>query len=344
MELGVFSLTDLHVPGDGGPRPTPGARLDEVVAYGVGADRLGLDVFGVGEHHSHDFAASSPAVVLAAVAQATEHVRLTSTATVLTTSDPVRVYQDYATLDLLSHGRGEIVAGRGAFAEPFTLFGVDPDRLDEIYAEKLDLLLRCRDSERVTWMGSSRPGLLEAEVPPRPWADRLPVWVGVGGSPTSALRAGDLGLPVVLGFVGGTLDNARRLVDTYRLAAEQAGHDPATLRVALAAQLYVGMATASAREDVYPFYRRHLSAGPGGSGGWEMSRDQMDDLSERGGSLMLGGPEQVAAKILDLRDLLGIDRFLGQIDFGGMPREMVEESLERFAREVAPVVRAATAG
>ena len=341
MELGVFSLTDIHPAGDGGPRPTPGERLEEVVAYGALADQLGLDVFGVGEHHSSDFAVSSPAVALAAVAQATDRVRLASTATVLTALDPVRVYQDHATLDLLSRGRGEIVAGRSAFAEPLTLFGVDPDRLDEVYAEKLDLLLRCRDQERVTWAGSSRPDLLQAEVPPRPWADRLPVWVGVGGSPTSALRAGDLGLPMMLGFVGGTLDNARRLVDTYRLAAEQAGHDPSTLRVALAAQLYVGPATASAREDVYPFYRRYLSAGAGRSGGWDVSRDQMDDLSERGGSLMLGGPEQVAAKILDLRELLGIDRFLGQIDFGGMPRHMVEESLERFAGEIAPVVRAA---
>jgi len=343
MELGIFSLTDIHAAFDGGPRPAPGQRLDDVVAYGILADRLGLDVFGVGEHHSHDFAVSSPAVVLAAVAQATERVRLVSTATVLTVHDPVRVYQDFATLDLLSHGRGEIVAGRSAFAEPLALFGVDPDRLDGIYAEKLDLLLRCVTQERVTWAGTTRPDLLDGEVTPRASADRLPVWVGVGGSPTSALRAGDLGLPLMLGFVGGTLDNARRLVDTYRLAGEEAGHDPTTLRVGLGAHLYVGAGTASAREDAYPYFRRYLAAGPSGSGGWEMSRDQVNDQAERGGALLIGGAEQVAAKILDLRELLGVDRFLGQVDFGGMPREIVEESVGRFAREVAPAVRAALA-
>jgi alkanesulfonate monooxygenase SsuD/methylene tetrahydromethanopterin reductase-like flavin-dependent oxidoreductase (luciferase family) len=342
MELGVFSLTDIHAPTEGGSRPTPGQRLDDVVAIGILADRLGLDVVGVGEHHSQDFAVSSPAVALAAVAQATERVRLVSTATVLTTLDPVRVYQDHATLDLLSHGRAEIVAGRSAFAEPFALFGVDPDHLDEVYAEKLDLLLQCRDHERVTWAGTSRPDLVDAEISPRPYGHPLPVWVGVGGSPTSALRAGDLGLPMMLAFIGGTLDNARRLVDTYRLAGEQAGHDPATLTVGLAAHLYVGVATASARDEAYPYYRRYLSSETSRSSGWDVSRDQMSDLSERGGALMIGGPEQVAAKILDLHELIGVDRFLGQVDFGGMPREVVEASMERFAGEVAPGVRAAT--
>ncbi|GAA4288580.1 LLM class flavin-dependent oxidoreductase [Georgenia daeguensis] len=341
MELGVFSLTDIHAAVEGGTRPTPGQRMDDVVAYGILADRLGLDLFGIGEHHSHDFAVSSPVVALAAVARATERVRLVSTATVLTTLDPVRVYQDHATLDLLSHGRAEIVAGRSAFAEPFALFGVDPDRLDEIYAEKLDLLLQCRDHERVTWSGSSRPALLDQEISPRAYADRLPVWVGVGGTPTSALRAGDLGLPMMLGFIGGTLDNARRLVETYRFAGEQAGHDPATLEVGLAAHLYVGAATASARDDAYPYYRRYVSSPTSRSSGWVVSRDQMNDLSERGGALLIGGPEQVAAKLLDLADQLGIDRFLGQVDFGGMPRGMVESSVERFAGEVAPVLRAA---
>lgn len=341
MELGVFSLTDIHAAVDGGTPPTPGQRLDDVVAYGILADRLGLDVFGVGEHHSHDFAVSSPVVALAAVAQATDRVRLVSTATALTTLDPVRVYQDHATLDLLSHGRAEIVAGRSAFAEPFALFGVDPDRLDEVYAEKLDLLLQCRDHERVTWAGSSRPALLDEEITPRAYAGRLPVWVGVGGTPTSALRAGDLGLPMMLGFIGGNLDNARRLVETYRLAGEQAGHDPATLQIGLAAHLYVGEGTASARDDAYPHYRRYLASATGRSSGWDVTRDQMNDLSERGAGLLIGGPEHVAAKILDLREICGIDRFLGQVDFGGLPRPLVEASVERFAREVAPAVRAA---
>jgi alkanesulfonate monooxygenase SsuD/methylene tetrahydromethanopterin reductase-like flavin-dependent oxidoreductase (luciferase family) len=341
MELGVFSLTDIAADPNGGPTPSVARRMDEIVGYGALADRLGLDVYGVGEHHTHQFAVSSPAVTLAAVAQATDRVRLISTATVLTTLDPVRVHQDFATLDLLSHGRAEVVAGRSAFAEPFALFGVDPADLDRTYAEKLDLLLRLRDSGTVTWSGSTRPPLRDAEISPRAFADPLPVWVAVGGTPTSAQRAGRLGLPMMLGLIGGTVDHARRLVDVYRASGAQAGHAPERLRVGITSHFYAGADPVVARHDVYPYYHQYLSPRTNGGRGWEVSRGQMDALSERGGALMVGGPEELAGKILDLQTVLGVDRFLGQIDFGGMPRAMVEDSLARLATDIAPVVRAA---
>jgi alkanesulfonate monooxygenase SsuD/methylene tetrahydromethanopterin reductase-like flavin-dependent oxidoreductase (luciferase family) len=339
MELGVFSLTDIAPEPDGGPAPSVSRRMDEIVGYGVLADRLGLDVYGVGEHHTHQFAVSSPAVTLAAVAQATQRVRLISAATVLTTLDPVRVYQDFATLDLLSHGRAEVVAGRSAFAEPFALFGVDPADLDRTYAEKLDLLLRLRDSGTVTWSGSTRPGLRDAEISPRAFVDRLPVWVAVGGTPSSAQRAGRLGLPMMLGLIGGTIDHARRLVDIYRMSGAQAGHAPEDLRVGITSHFYAGADPVVARHEIYPYYHQYLSPRTNRGRGWEVSRGQMDALSARGGALMVGGPEELAEKILDLQTVLGVDRFVGQVDFGGMPRAMVEDSLTRLATEIAPAVR-----
>ena len=342
MELGIFSLTDIAAEPHGGPRLTVAHRLDEIVQYGVQADRLGLDVFGVGEHHTHQFAVSSPAVVLAAVAQATDRVRLTTTATVLTTLDPVRVYQDFATLDLLSHGRAEVIAGRSAFAEPFALFGVDPADLDRTYAEKLDLLLELRDNERLTWTGSTRPALHDAEISPRAYVDTLPVWVAVGGTPTSAQRAGRLGLPMMLGLIGGTISHAKRLVDIYRAAGAQAGHDADQLRVGITSHFYAGADPLAARSDIYPYYHQYLSPRTNGGRGWEVSRGQMDALSARGGALMVGGPEELAEKIADLHTILGVDRFMGQVDFGGMPRAMVEDSIVRFATEIAPAVRELT--
>jgi len=339
VELGIFSLTDIAGTPDGDPSPTVGERVDDIVAYGALADSQGLDVFGVGEHHSHQYAVSSPAVVLAAVARETENVKLASTATVLTTLDPVRVYQDFATVDLLSHGRGEIIAGRSAFAEPFELFGVDPSTLDATFAEKLDLLLEARDHANVTWSGESRSPLHDAPISPRAFVDRLPVWVAVGGTPTSALRAGRLGLPMMLGLIGGTIYHAKRLVDIYKAAGREAGHDPAALTVGVTSHFYAGSDPESARADVYPFYHQYLSPRSNGGRGWEVSRDQMDGLAERGGALMVGAPEELAQKVLDLRDVLGVDRFLAQVDFGGMPRSMVEASIERLATQIAPIVR-----
>src|ERR1700712_2905375 len=213
MELGVFSLSDINPESP----DTAATRIDDIIDYGILAERHGLDVFGIGEHHSSPFAVSSPAVVNAAIAKATTTIKLTTTATVLSVLDPVRVYQDFATLDLISHGRAEIIVGRSAFAEPFALFGEDISQLDDLFAEKLDLLLRLRDEDHVTWSGRFRAPLRDAAVNPRP-VGGLPVRGGVGGPPASAARAGRLGLPMALGLIGGTIDHAKGLVDLYRNA------------------------------------------------------------------------------------------------------------------------------
>src|SRR4051794_14108821 len=233
MELGIISLSDLTADPHTGWPVTALDRLDATLAHARAADQLGLDVFTLGEHHSHNFAVASPVVVLAAIAAQTERIRLTSGVTVLSALDPVRVYQDFAQLDLVSHGRAEIIAGRSAFAEPFALFGAPMNEYDELFAEKLDLLLRLREQDRITWSGRYRPPLIDAEIAPRALQAPLPVWVGVGGTPASAARAGRLGLPMMLGYIGGTLAHARRAVDIYRAADAAAGHDRETPQVGI---------------------------------------------------------------------------------------------------------------
>lgn len=340
MELGVISLSDLQVdPATGQPHSYQ-QRTDEIVGYATLADRSGLDVFALGEHHTLDFAVSSPAVVLAAVATRTSRIRLTSGVTVLPVLDPVRVYQDFATLDLLSHGRAEITAGRSAFTEPFGIFGVDLADYDQVFAEKLDLLLRLRGQERVTWSGRFRPDLVDAPITPRAAQEPLPVWLGVGGSPESAHRAGTLGLPMVLGYIGGPLDHARRAVDIYRHAGEQAGH-PEKLRVGISTHFYAG-ATPEAARRTFPYYHEYLRPKTPGGRGFTVNQAQFDAGTRRGNAIMIGSAEQLIEKILDAHEVLGLDRFLGQIDWGGLPRAAVEDSISRYAEQIAPAVRAAT--
>jgi alkanesulfonate monooxygenase SsuD/methylene tetrahydromethanopterin reductase-like flavin-dependent oxidoreductase (luciferase family) len=331
MELGVFSLTDIY---PGGP-DTAASRIDDIISYGILAEQHGLDVYGIGEHHTRAFAVSSPAVVHAAIARATSKIKLTTTATILTVLDPVRVYQDFATLDLISHGRAEIGAGRSAFAEPFALFGYDISQYDEIFAEKLDLLLRLRDEEQVTWSGKHRPPLRDAAPNPQP-SGELPIWVAVGGTPSSAVRAGQLGLPMVLGLIGGTVDHAKRLIDLYRATGRDAGHSADRLKVGITSHFYIGATQEQALEDFYPYYSRYLSPETNGGRGFYVDRSQMTKHAARRGALMVGGPNQVAEKILDLQTELGVDRFLGQVDLGGMPQQMVRDSIQRFGDIVAP--------
>ncbi|WP_282824642.1 LLM class flavin-dependent oxidoreductase [Gulosibacter sediminis] len=334
MELGVFSLTDIY-PGSG---DTAQSRMDDIIGYGIEAERRGLDVFGIGEHHSRQFAVSSPAVVHAAIAQVTSRITLTTTATVLSFLDPVRVYQDFATLDLVSHGRAEIIAGRSAFAEPFALFGEDPATLDDLFAEKLDLLLRLRDEDAVSWEGRFRPALREAAPNPR-HTGALPVWVAVGGTPASAARAGRLGLPMALGLIGGTLDNAKQLVDLYRRSGREAGHPDERLQVGITSHFYVGENQEQALSEFFPYHRRYLAPETNNGRGWRVDEASMRQMAERRGALMVGGPREVAEKILDLAGELGADRFLGQVDPGGMPADMVQASIARFGDTVAPAVR-----
>jgi alkanesulfonate monooxygenase SsuD/methylene tetrahydromethanopterin reductase-like flavin-dependent oxidoreductase (luciferase family) len=340
MELGVISLSDVQIdPTTGRPHPY-GQRVDEIVGYATLADRSGLDVFALGEHHTLDFAVSSPAVVLAATAARTSRIRLTSGVTVLPVLDPVRVYQDYAALDLVSHGRAEIAVGRSAFTEPFDLFGVDLADYDAVFAEKLDLLLQTRAHDRLTWTGTFRAPLNDAPITPRALQDPLPVWLGVGGSPESAERAGRLGLPMILGYIGGPLTHAQRAVDIYRAAGEAAGH-PEQLRVGISTHFYAA-ATPDAARQTFPYYHEYLRPKTPGGRGFVVNQAQFDAGTQRGNAIMIGSSTQLIEKILDAHQALGLDRFLGQIDWGGLPRAAVEDSVSRYAEEIAPAVRAAT--
>jgi alkanesulfonate monooxygenase SsuD/methylene tetrahydromethanopterin reductase-like flavin-dependent oxidoreductase (luciferase family) len=337
MELGILSLSDLQTSLDTGQRITAAQRIADTVDYAVLGEQLGLDVFALGEHHSLEFAVSSPAVVLAAIAARTERIRLTSAVTVLSVLDPVRVYQDFATLDLISAGRAEIIAGRSAFTEPFGLFGQRLDDYDALFAEKIDLLLRLRAEDHITWSGRFRPALRDAPISPRAQQPELPVWAGVGGSPDSAERAGLLGLPMVLGYIGGPLSHAKQAVDIYRDAGERAGH-PEKLRVGISTHFYAGADAKSAR-DVFPYYYEYLRPKTPGGRGFVVNQAAFEAGTRRGQAIMIGSSDEITEKILDAQELLGVDRFYGQFDWGGLPRSLVEESLHRYATEIAPDVR-----
>ncbi|PWR10086.1 LLM class flavin-dependent oxidoreductase [Micromonospora acroterricola] len=339
MELGILSLSDLQIDPDTGKPFSAAQRVADTLDYAVLADRLGLDLFALGEHHTLDFAVSSPAVVLAAIAARTRKIQLTTAVTVLSALDPVRVYQDFAQLDLVSNGRAEIIAGRSAFVEPFALFGHHVNDYDALYTEKLDLLLRLRDQEKVTWSGRFRPPLHDAQITPRAVQDPLPVWAGVGGSPASAERAGRLGLPMVLGYIGGPLHHARRTVDIYRAAGEMAGHAE-KLRVGISTHFFAGPDPRSARSSVYSYYHEYLRPKTPGGRGFNVSRAQFEAGTQRGHALMIGSSAELIEKILDAHEALGIDRFFAQFDWGGLPRRMVEDSIHRLATEIAPAVRA----
>ncbi|GAB3274232.1 LLM class flavin-dependent oxidoreductase [Kineosporia babensis] len=338
MELGIISLSDLQIDPATGRRFSASQRLADTIEYAVLAERLGLDVFALGEHHTLDFAVSSPAVALAAIAARTRRIRLTSAVTVLSVLDPVRVYEDFATLDLISNGRAEIIAGRSAFLEPFALFGHDLNDYDQLFGEKLDLLLQIRANSKVTWSGRFRPPLDEAEVAPRAVQDPLPVWAGVGGSPGSAERAGRLGLPMVLGYIGGPIEQARRAVEVYREAGERAGH-PEKLKVGISTHFFAGSDPGSARA-VYPYYHEYLRPKTPGGRGFLVSRSQFEAGTRPGQAIMVGSSDELIEKILFARQTLGIERFYGQFDWGGLPRELVEASIHRYADEIAPAVRA----
>src|SRR5215203_2508397 len=274
MELGLYTFADV------GPEIDPARRLHNLLEEIELADQLGLDVFGVGEHHRPDYAVSSPTVVLAAAATRTRTIRLTSAVTVLSSDDPVRVFQDFATLDLLSGGRAEIMAGRGSFVESFPLFGYDLDDYDALFAEHLDLLLAVREHERVTWSGAHRPALQDAGVYPRPLQDPLPVWIAVGGTPRSVVRAAVLGLPLAVAIIGGAPERFAPLVDLYRDAARRAGRDPATLPVGINSHGFVAPTARDAADRYFPAYAAMMSR-IGRERGWPpMTRAQFDALRE----------------------------------------------------------------
>jgi probable LLM family oxidoreductase len=337
MELGLATFADLS------SGVTPQQRMRDLLEEGVLAEQLGLDVFAIGEHHRPDFLISSPAVALAAIAARTERIRLSSAVTVLSSDDPVRVFQQFAELDLISGGRAEIMAGRGSFIESFPLFGYDLDDYDELYAEKLELLLAIRSSEHVTWSGRLRGPLHDAGIYPRPVQDPLPVWVAVGGSPQSVVRAGTLGLPLTLAIIGGQPERFAPLVALYRQAAEEAGHDIAALPVAINTHAFVGETSAQADSAFAASYLAMMNR-IGRERGWPPSgRHEYEALRSPRGALAVGSPEQVAEKILFEHELFGMSRYVGQMSVGAVSHADVLRSMELFGTEVAPIVRAEVA-
>ncbi len=342
MDLGIYTFAETTPDPATGRVMAPGERLRDLLEEIELADQLGLDVFGLGEHHRPDFAVSAPAVVLGAAAARTKSIRLTSAVTVLSSDDPVRVFQQFATLDLISGGRAEIMAGRGSFIESFPLFGYDLDDYDALFSEKLDLLLKIRDAERVTWSGRHRAPLQGQGVYPRP-ERQLPVWIAVGGTPQSVLRAASLGLPLALAIIGGEPARFAPLVDLYRQAALGAGHDLAALPVGINSHGYIADTSQQAADEAFPPLAAAMTR-IGRERGWPpLTRAQFEASRTLRGANFVGSPEQVVEKILYQHELFRHQRFLIQFSVGTMPHAQIMHSIELFGTKVAPAVRKALA-
>lgn len=343
LEIGISTFAETTPDVHSGEIISHAERLRQVVEEIVLADKVGLDVFGVGEHHRKDYAASSPTMVLAAAASQTKRIRLTSAVTVLSSADPVRVFEEFSTLDGLSNGRAEIMAGRGSFIESFPLFGYDLKDYDELFEEKLELLLKLRETEKVTWSGKHRPAIHNLGVYPRPVQTPLPVWIGSGGNADSVIRAGLLGLPLVLAIIGGSPLHFAPLVDLYRKAARHAGHDVSKLPVASHSHGFVAETTDIAADKFFLPTQQSMNV-LGRERGWgEYSRASFDAARSFEGALYVGDPEWVAQKIIHLRQKVGITRFLLHVPVGTMPHDDVMKAIELLGTEVAPRVRKAVA-
>jgi probable LLM family oxidoreductase len=330
VEIGVYTFAELNEQDAAG-------RMRDLLEEVELAEQVGLDVFGIGEHHRPDFVVSAPAVVLAAAAARTERIRLTSAVTVLSSDDPVRVFQEFAEVDLISNGRAEIMAGRGSFIESFPLFGYDLDDYDALFEEKLELLLALRNSTRVTWSGDHRAPLDDLAIYPRPVQNPLPVWLAVGGTPASAVRAGTLGLPLALAIIGGRPERFKPFVELFRRSAEEAGNPG--LPVGINSHAYVADTPQRAADEFFPGYATMMNR-IGRERGWApMERQSFDALRTLRGALVVGNPEQVVEKILYQHELFGHQRFMAQMSVGTMPHAQVMRSIELLGAEVVPVVR-----
>jgi len=338
MELGLYTFAEMTPDPATGETPNPAQRLRDLLEEVELADRLGLDVFGVGEHHRPEFAVSAPAVVLAAAAARTRRIRLTSAVSVISSDDPVRVFEEFSTLDLLSAGRAEIMAGRGSFIESFPLFGYCLDDYDELFAEKLDLLLALRESERVTWAGRHRPAIDDLGVYPRP-EQRIPIWIAVGGTPASTVRAGALGLPMALAIIGGLPERFAPLAELHRRAAAEAGHDPHEVGLSINSHGFIADTPEEAVERSFGPVASVMNR-IGRERGWPpMTREQYEAAAALRGANFVGNPEQVVEKILYQHEIFGHDRFMLQLTVGSMPHEHVMHAIELYGTQVAPAVR-----
>jgi probable LLM family oxidoreductase len=334
MQVGIDSFAAFD---DAGLSVSPSERLRGLVEQIEYADRIGLDVFGVGEHHRREFLDSAPAIILASAAARTKQIRLTSAVTVLSAADPVRVFQEFATLDLLSQGRAELVVGRGSSTEAFPLFGFKLEDYDSLFEEKLDLLLNIRDNEHVHWSGEYRPTLNGQGVYPRPLQNPLPIWIGVGGTPESFVRAGLLGLPLMVAIIGGETRRFRPLIDLYRKAGRQAGHSPDKLKVGVHSLGYVAENTQEAVDDFYPGYARTMT-GIGKERGWQkMTRASFDSQRGPQGALLVGDPDEVVGKIVRHSEALGgISRITFMMNPASLPHAKLMRATELIGTRVAP--------
>ena len=346
MEFGIYSFGDIHQDPLSGDRVSPEQNLADTIERIRLADQAGLDYFGIGEHHRPDYSISSPSTVLAAAATVTERIRLGSAVTVLSTEDPVRVFQQFATIDLLSHGRAELVAGRGSFIESFPLFGANLTDYDALFAEKFELLLALNESEYVTWAGQFRAPLENARILPRPseharTPGKLDIWVATGGHPESSARAGALGVPVSYAIIGGYPERFAPLFELYRRSATQHGYDASALPTAIAAPGFVAQDSRGAKDTFFPYWIDSMARISAERGFPTPDRSTFDDMTGARGAIFAGSPNEVADKILYVHSHLGNDRVGLQMDWSGVPQPLMLESIELFATEVLPQVRAA---
>jgi probable LLM family oxidoreductase len=340
MQIGVYTFVENTPDPATGRTLSPVQRLRDLMEEIELADQVGLDVFGIGEHHRPDFLGSAPAIMLAAGAERTVSIRLSTAVTVLSSDDPVRVYEQFATLDLISNGRAEIMAGRGSFIESFPLFGYDLNHYDELFAEKLELLMMIRDHERVTWQGAHRAPLQDQGVYPRT-PHTIPIWVAVGGNPQSAIRAGSLNLPMALAIIGGLPERFAPFVNLFRQAAKHAGHDADALPLGINTHGFVGDTSQQAADDFFPSYAAQMTH-IGRERGWPpTTRDHFDAGRSPKGHLAVGSPQEVIDKILRQHEALGHSRYLMQMSVGTLPHAKLMHSIELLGTKVAPAVRAA---
>lgn len=339
MEFGLITFADMKREALDGNGINGRQRIKDLLEEIKLADELGLDVFGVGEHHRPDYAVSSPAVILGAAAAITKNIKLSSAVTVLSSDDPVRVFQNFSTVDLLSGGRAEIMAGRGSFIESFPLFGYDLEDYDELFSEKLDLLLKLNQSTKISWEGKHRASINNLGVYPRPFQNSIPIWLAAGGTPASAVRAATLGLPLMLAIIGGRPDQFVPFINLYKETALKAGKDISKLQIGINNHFYVSENSQHAANEFYPYYAEMMNR-VGRERGWPpLSRQQYDHARSPQGALMTGSVQEVIEKILYEHELFGTTRFLAQASIGTLPHELVMHSIELFGSQVVPAVK-----
>jgi probable LLM family oxidoreductase len=339
MEIGIYTFADIGTHPITKQRITPRQRMLNLLEEIELADQLGLDVFAIGEHHRPDYLISSPAVVLGAAAVKTKNIKLSSAVTVLSSDDPVRVFQQFAELDLLSGGRAEIMAGRGSFIESFPLFGYDLDDYDELFSEKLEMLLQLNKSEIVEWKGKLTQTIDKRGVYPRPYQKKLPVWIGVGGTPESVVRAAEHGLPMALAIIGGLPERFAPYAQLYRDVYTKAGHDINKIQLSINSHTYIADEAQQARDEFYPAYSDVMTR-IGRERGWPPgTKKDFDASTEPKGALLVGSPQQVIDKILYEHELFGHTRFLAQMSLGAMPHDKILHAIELLGTKVAPEVR-----